>query len=100
MENIYTFLKEAKFINHVNFSGMNLGKPQVMKLMVELDKCPFLLGVHLTDNDITKQPYFYDIMKHYKISSTDLKAINRDNTLEKPMHNENNKETDYKSFLA
>ena len=39
-------------------------------------------------------------MNHYNISSTDLKAINRDNVLEKPMHVENTKETDYGQFLA
>ena len=68
MENILTFLKEARFINHVNFSGMNLGQTQVMKLIVQLDQCPFLIGIHLTDNDITKQAYFFDIMNHYNIS--------------------------------
>ena len=100
MENIHAFLKEARFLNHINLSGMNLGEPQVMKLITELDKCPFILGIHLSDNDITKQPYFYDIMKHYNISKTDLKAISRDNALEKPMHIENTEETNYAMFLG
>ena len=62
MVNILFVLSEATFINHVNFSGMNLGETQVFELMEVINKCPFMLGIHLTDNDITRKPYFNEII--------------------------------------
>ena len=54
MGNIEKFFWEALFINHVNFSGMNLNEDQVSKLLEIFKGCQFLLGFHLSDNNIIR----------------------------------------------
>ena len=54
MTNIEAFFVEALFINHINFSGMNLNFEYLMKLVVMFKRCQFLLGIHLSDNNIVK----------------------------------------------
>ena len=53
MENMKEFAKIAKFINHINFSGMNFQREQIFELIDILRDCEFLLALHLSDNGIT-----------------------------------------------
>ena len=39
MENIGKFLQRAKYINHINLSGMNYGPLQILELIKMLNKC-------------------------------------------------------------
>ena len=39
MENLAEFVKTAKFLNHLNFSGMNFGKDQIRELLEILHNC-------------------------------------------------------------
>ena len=47
------FFWEAFFINHVNLSGMNLNEKALTRLLEIMKGCPFLLGFHLSDNNIS-----------------------------------------------
>ena len=82
-------------MNHVNFSGMNFQEEQIMGLVKIFQEMRFLVGVHLSDNDITYQPFYTDIL-------CDLGILDR-NELNKPpvvKPKELPKEkTDYKMFL-
>ena len=89
MENLKEFCEVAQFVNHVNFSGMNFGETQILELMVILKACQFLLGVHLSNNEITKcnlnnglndfdyHKIFYDCTEQFGITEEDLIPINR-----------------------
>ena len=52
MENLEEFFGNALFINHINFSGMNFDQTNMWKLLEMIRKCQFMLGVHLSDNNI------------------------------------------------
>ena len=52
MVNIEKFLQRANFINHINLSGMNYGPTQILELLKMLNNCQYLLGIHLSDNNI------------------------------------------------
>lgn len=83
MSNMERFFWEALFINHVNFSGMNLNEEQVRTLIRIFKGCQFLLGIHLSDNNIAasqtskSSEYFHEIMQIFGIRNLDLQAINR-----------------------
>jgi hypothetical protein len=83
-------LEEAIFINHINFSGMNLGDEQLRYLIELFKNCQFLLGIHLSDNDITNNPYFHEIVNGFHISNIDLCAANRDYETHNEAMNTNN----------
>ena len=69
MENLAEFVKTAKFLNHVNFSGMNFGKDQIRELLEILRDCEFLLAIHLSDNGITEDDdLFYDCLEEFQIT--------------------------------
>ena len=72
MGNVTTFLKEAKFMNHINFSGMNLEKTQILTLLNLFKNLKFLLGIHLSDNNYTNQPYFIEGMNKFGIEYRDI----------------------------
>jgi len=76
-------------LNHLNFSGMNFNGPSLQKLIKMLKQCQFLLGIHLSDNNITNVYYnkdtqdydydeqFYLCIAEFDITDLDLIAINR-----------------------
>ena len=45
------------FINHINFSGMKLGKEQILELLDMFKYCKFLLAFHLNDNNICAKDF-------------------------------------------
>ena len=78
MVNIEKFFNEAHFLNHVNFSGMNFNKKQMIKLLDMLKKAPFILGIHLSDNNLslnepnkTNEQFKY-VMDLFSITNDDL----------------------------
>ena len=72
------FLCETLIINHVNFSGMNLGYEQVMLILKLIKKCSFIVGIHLNNNGITlNNKYFKEVMRLFSIREADLVACNR-----------------------
>ena len=77
LNNIESFLEESMFVNHINFSGMNLTEKYVRKLVNMFKKCKFLMAFHLSDNNITKEPYFWEIMEEFDIKSADLTALDK-----------------------
>jgi len=60
MEN---FMEESMFVNHINLSGMNLTEKYVKRLLDVFIKCKLLMAFHLSDNNITKEPYYNDILE-------------------------------------
>ena len=68
---------------------MNLKSEQLLILIECFQQCQFLLGIHLSDNDITKVKYsditndydyeetFYSAIRGFGITDEDLLAINR-----------------------
>ena len=78
MENMESFFCEALFINHINFSGMNLGYEQIMLLLKLFKRCHFMIGIHLNNNGITlSKKYFKEVMRLFDIREADLIACNR-----------------------
>ena len=57
---------------------MNLGEIQLQKLCNLFKKCKFLLGIHLSDNNITHASNFMQLMASFNIYQLDLISINRD----------------------
>ena len=77
MENIEGFLKYAQFLNHIDFSGMNLLPAQIKLLLQLFKKCKFLVGFHLSDNNITNTDLFEYMISLYNIKEADLNGINK-----------------------
>jgi len=85
MLNIEEFFKKSKFINHLNFSGMNFTKEQILHLLELARTLKYLLGIHLSDNGIVKnmmgeasdKEFYYDCLDPFRISELDLLYINR-----------------------
>ena len=105
MGNIEKFFWEALFINHVNFSGMNLNEDQVSKLLEIFKGCQFLLGFHLSDNNIIRScsgsgnEYFKGIMELFSIRPGDLVAVNRATELAENEHGNPKQFINYKAYL-
>ena len=59
MKNIEEFFKNSKFINHIDFSNMNLNRTSILELIEMFKKCAFLLCIHLCDNRITEDKKFF-----------------------------------------
>lgn len=49
MDELFT---KAKILNHLNFSGMNFDKDNLLKFCASMRKIKFLMGAHLNDNGI------------------------------------------------
>ena len=62
MDKLKILFDNSTFINHVNFSGMNLGQDQVFQICDLLRNCQFLLGVHMSDNGICNSEYFTEML--------------------------------------
>ena len=105
MENLAEFVTNAKFLNHLNFSGMNFSKDQIRELLEILHNCEFLLALHLSDNGITEDgDLFYDCLEEFQITDKDLVEINRSKRTELKFHPKEPKrydklEIDYKTYL-
>ena len=89
------------FINHVNFSGMNLDFEHMMGLLKIWTNCHFMVGIHLNNNGIALNTnYFKEVMELFDIREADLVACNRSKQAEakgeKPM---NNKHQHYHTHL-
>ena len=78
MENMITFMYEALFINHINFSGMNFDFDKIMHLLKIIKKCNFIIAIHLNNNGLALNTnYFKQIMKLFNIKEADLVACGR-----------------------
>ena len=105
MKNLTNFFKLAKFINHVNFSGMNFQKGQILQLLEMMKNSEFLLAIHLSDNGITKDvDFYYECLDDFMITEDDLVEINRSKRKDAKAHpNESKKydklDIDYKGYL-
>ena len=66
-------------MNHINFSGMNFEKPQILTLLNLFKNLKFLLGIHLSDNNMTDQDYFIDAMGSLGIEYRDIPFSKRQN---------------------
>ena len=106
MTNISKFIKVAKRVNHINFSGMNFKKPQIFELIEILRNCEFLLALHLSDNGITRdKELYYDCLEEFQITEEDLLEINRSKRNEVKLHPKYPKkydklDIDYKRYLS
>jgi len=57
---------------------MNLGNEHVMVLLKLMNKCNFIVGIHLNNNGITlNNKYFKEVMRLFGIREVDLIASNR-----------------------
>ena len=87
MENLGNFFKHSKWINHVNFSGMNFQKSQILQLLEMIKNSEFLQSIHLSDNGITKDvDFYYDCLDDFMITEEDLIEINRSKRKDAKMH--------------
>ena len=80
MSNITKFCNTSKSINHVNFSGMNLYKSQVLNLLEHLRECKLLVSIHLSDAkgmNAEDKEFYYDCLEKFGITEEDLLEINR-----------------------
>ena len=106
MVNINEFVKIARYLDHVNFSGMNLKKDQIFQLIEILRNCVFLCAIHLSDNGITvTNEFYYDCLDQFKITEEDLIEINRSKRNDLKLHPAKPKkydklDIDYKSYLS
>ena len=72
-------------MTHLNLSGMNFQKPQIIELLNNVRECKYLLSIHLSDNGITQSDkghvadieFYYDCLEPFGITDTDLIEINR-----------------------
>ena len=79
------FFKKSKFINHLNFSGMNLNREQILHMLELARTLKYLLGIHLSDNGIVTEmtghasdkEFYYDCLEPFRISEVDLLHLNR-----------------------
>lgn len=71
--NLKALLDRAKILNHVNFSGMNITRSQMLSLCNCMNKCALLMGIHLNDNGINlNDSYFLEVLKVFDLGVTDL----------------------------
>ena len=54
LDNLLLFLKNQENVNHLDFSGLQFKKEQLLDLSLALVECSMLLGVHLNDIDCLK----------------------------------------------
>ena len=59
MANLVELVKSNKYIDHINFSGMNFTKKQIFELAEILKEADFLCGLHLSDNGISVDTEFF-----------------------------------------
>ena len=88
MEHIILFVKIAKYLNHINFSGMNFEKDQLISLIQVINShSEYILALHLNDNGINNDnEYYYDCLEEFQITDEDLIEINRSKTTEVKIH--------------
>lgn len=78
MANLDEFFQNAKFISHLNLSGMNFEKDKIKELITSLEKCVYLSSVHLSDNNIcVEREFYYEVLDEFNISEKDVIQINR-----------------------
>jgi hypothetical protein len=66
-------------LNHINFSGMEINKSNLMFLCTEIQNAKFLLAVHLNDNGITKDvDLFYELLDIFGLDTRDVPSVKKD----------------------
>lgn len=58
IDKMAVYLQKSYMLNHLNFSGLQLGKfdhTKVLLLLGKINECANLLTVHLSDNDLMKE---------------------------------------------
>ena len=87
MKHLSEFVVTAKYLNHVNFSGMNFTEEQIRGLLEILRACEYLLALHLSDNGINEEiDLFYDCLEEFQVNDKDLIEINRSKRTEHKLH--------------
>lgn len=79
IKNIGMLLKKSMILNHVNFSGMEINKQNLMSLCNEMQNAKFLLAAHLNDNGITKDvDLLYELLDIFGLDTRDVPNIKKD----------------------
>lgn len=64
------FFSESDMLNHVNFSGMNFNKSNLLRVCEVLSCCPNLMAIHLNDNHISyksNMEFFTEVISIFDI---------------------------------
>ena len=109
MVHLKVFLTETIFLNHVNLSGMNFKKEQILDIFYWLRNCKFLLGFHMNDNNICtlekddNSELFFDCLSDFNIKNPDLiecgRASNKTKNPVKPIDFKSKDYIDYPTIL-
>ena len=68
MDNLRQLLKKAKLMNHINVSGMNICRSELITFCKQCMASPLLMSIHLNDNGITKKVgYFTEILDLFEL---------------------------------
>ena len=79
IKNVGMLLKKSMILNHVNFSGMEINKQNLMSLCKEMQNAKFLLAAHLNDNGITKDvDLMYELLDIFGLDIRDVPNIRKD----------------------
>lgn len=70
---LISLARDALILNHINFSGMGIARPQMMELCKALHASQLLMGVHLSDNGITSSiQYTLEILELFDLKLQDM----------------------------
>ena len=59
LSNMRNFFQGARWLNHLNMSGMNIEQEELLQLCQDITTCPMLLALHLNDNGIVANEEFF-----------------------------------------
>lgn len=73
LDNMFTLFKNAKVLNHLNFSGINMPQEQMVTFCMSMKRAKFLMGVHLSDNGITQnEQYMEEVLQIFDLGLEDI----------------------------
>ena len=73
LDNMDELFTKAKILNHLNFSGMNFDKENLLRFCTSMRKIKFLMGLHMNDNGIMHDhPTMMKIVHIFGMTDADI----------------------------
>ena len=85
------FYNESDLLNHLDLSGMNYDKENLIKICEGISCCPNLMGIHFNDNNIIdkrNEDYFSEILSIFAIDDRNINELCRQKQAIKDLDND------------
>ena len=74
LENIIEIIESSRIINHVNLSGMNIERDDILQICKSCQNSQMLMSIHLSDNGIIQldEEFLIEVLIFFGLTLEDM----------------------------